>query len=1366
MRTLYNKSKALFLGVALACSFGAQAQSGGIPVNDLCVNATPIVCGESVTGSTVGATNTNPSTCQPTALGVWYEFVGDGNAVTISTDNPGTTFDTELSVTLTCGATTCFANDDDGGTGTTSELSFTSVNGQSYFIQVSSYNAGVGSYELSVACAAPPANDLCANAIEVFCNDAISGSTDFSSNVGAPTGIGKGVWYKYTGNNQLVTVGTCTSTSGFDTEIAVFAGDCNNRIDVGSDDDGCSPYSELSFEAWAGLDYYIYVGHWSPTAGTTGNFDLTVSCAALPVPLNDLCGSATALVCGDFFIGSTAGATATGELACTGNGDPGVWYSFVGDGTDYTISADGSGFDTYLAVSTSCGGACVAENDDIDFEGGNWASEIPNFPTVNGQTYYIYLTSVWGGSGTYLLELTSSACTPPSNDLCANAEVIECGDVVSGNTALAAAESGLGTCGTSLTTAPGVWYTYVGTGEDVTVSTCSANTTFDTKLGVFSGDCNALACVGGNDDDSGCTSSGTRSTYSFYGQAGVAYYIYVTGYLTNTGDFDLSITCNCTAAAGTLTADATPVCLDGGSADISATENAAPVVPVGYTVGYVLTSNPGLIIEQVAATPDFTVTEGGDYIIHTLVYNPITLDLSGVVLGTTSALDVLPLITQGGGSICANLDATGAPITVEAPDAGTLTADASPVCLDAGSADISATENAAPVVPAGYSVLYVLTSNPGLIIEQVAATPDFTVTEGGDYIIHTLVYNPATLDLSGVVLGTTSALDVLPSLVQGGGSICANLDAAGAPVTVEAPDAGTLTADASPVCLDAGSADISATENAAPVVPAGYSVLYVLTSNPGLIIEQVGATPDFTVTAEGDYIIHTLVYNPATLDLSGVVLGTTSALDVLPSLVQGGGSICANLDAAGAPITVELCGPANDLCSGAIAVTCGSTTSGTTVGATADATLGTCGTSLTSAPGVWYSWVSDGSDITVTTCDAADYDTKIGIFSGSCGALVCVDGNDDDFNCTGNTSTVADVATVSGETYYIYVSGFSAESGDFDLTLTCVTPPPAPSNDNVCDASALVLGANGPFSNVSATTEAGEALPGGGTGVDGSCQSQDGWCSFSLTLENSIWFTFEAPASGNVIVSTDGSDFDTQLAVYSAVSCQDLVSGTAVLEGANDDNPDATGSTLTSQVVLCGLTPGETYFVQVDGYDGEEGDALVTLTETTVDAAFTYVATGLSVAFTDASTTSSSITDYAWDFGDGNSSTDASPTNVYAADGSYTVCLTVTDANGCTSEYCEAIQVTDIPTTIAEAVERGMEVYPNPSNGQFVVEVSGVEADVQIVVLDVAGRQVYNEGVVLNNSFRKDLNLNLASGTYLLQVATLEGLVTRKIQIN
>ncbi len=65
-------------------------------------------------------------------------------------------------------------------------------------------------------------------------------------------------------------------------------------------------------------------------------------------------------------------------------------------------------------------------------------------------------------------------------------------------------------------------------------------------------------------------------------------------------------------------------------------------------------------------------------------------------------------------------------------------------------------------------------------------------------------------------------------------------------------------------------------------------------------------------------------------------------------------------------------------------------------------------------------------------------------------------------------------------------------------------------------------------------------------------------------------------------------------------------------------------------------------------------------------AAFTSVRTGLSIAFTNASTypNGGSASSYLWDFGDGSTSTSASPTRVYAATGRYTVTLRVIDSLG------------------------------------------------------------------------------------------------------
>lgn len=63
-------------------------------------------------------------------------------------------------------------------------------------------------------------------------------------------------------------------------------------------------------------------------------------------------------------------------------------------------------------------------------------------------------------------------------------------------------------------------------------------------------------------------------------------------------------------------------------------------------------------------------------------------------------------------------------------------------------------------------------------------------------------------------------------------------------------------------------------------------------------------------------------------------------------------------------------------------------------------------------------------------------------------------------------------------------------------------------------------------------------------------------------------------------------------------------------------------------------------------------------------ATTTHPCLNMPVTFTNAST--GGVVSSVWDFGDGNSSTAMSPTHAYSLSGTYTVKLTVTDANGCT----------------------------------------------------------------------------------------------------
>ena len=98
---------------------------------------------------------------------------------------------------------------------------------------------------------------------------------------------------------------------------------------------------------------------------------------------------------------------------------------------------------------------------------------------------------------------------------CGSATSIACGTTtVSGSTVGAGADSAP-FCGTSDGFGGAVWYTIVGNGLPITVSTCAAGTDYDTKLRVYTGGCGALSCVTGNDDDFGCGFSSLRSTVSW-----------------------------------------------------------------------------------------------------------------------------------------------------------------------------------------------------------------------------------------------------------------------------------------------------------------------------------------------------------------------------------------------------------------------------------------------------------------------------------------------------------------------------------------------------------------------------------------------------------------------------------------------------------------------------------------------------------------------------------------------------------------------------------------------------------------------------------------------------------------------------------
>ena len=141
----------------------------------------------------------------------------------------------------------------------------------------------------------------------------------------------------------------------------------------------------------------------------------------------------------------------------------------------------------------------------------------------------------------------------------------------------------------------------------------------------------------------------------------------------------------------------------------------------------------------------------------------------------------------------------------------------------------------------------------------------------------------------------------------------------------------------------------------------------------------------------------------------------------------------------------------NDTCGFAQTISCGELVEGSTICAdTADVPF--CdqfNIGEYTHGGLWYSVIGTGDSLLMTLCfEDTDYDTYLNVFDGTCGALDCVAGNDDQSEATafdspcGENFLASEVHFLSevGVEYFIHISGSNAvnpASGGFDFVIVC-----------------------------------------------------------------------------------------------------------------------------------------------------------------------------------------------------------------------------------------------------------------------------------------------------------------------------------------
>ncbi len=199
----------------------------------------------------------------------------------------------------------------------------------------------------------------------------------------------------------------------------------------------------------------------------------------------------------------------------------------------------------------------------------------------------------------------------------------------------------------------------------------------------------------------------------------------------------------------------------------------------------------------------------------------------------------------------------------------------------------------------------------------------------------------------------------------------------------------------------------------------------------------------------------------------------------------------------------------NDVCAGARTIECNTSVFGDTLSATSDVGVAPdCDTS-TGAPGVWYKFEDTSglaSEILLYTCsEDTDYDTKLSVYTGSCGDFTCVVGNDDD--CPNFQSSVEFVSD-GNTTFYILVHGWNTSVGNFELTMECTLIPP-PNNDIVNAIDLMAVGC--PFTDEDVAMPAATEEAGTPSGCDIS-GAAGVWYEFTPEINGFITGTIASPA--------------------------------------------------------------------------------------------------------------------------------------------------------------------------------------------------------------------------------------------------------------
>ena len=151
----------------------------------------------------------------------------------------------------------------------------------------------------------------------------------------------------------------------------------------------------------------------------------------------------------------------------------------------------------------------------------------------------------------------------------------------------------------------------------------------------------------------------------------------------------------------------------------------------------------------------------------------------------------------------------------------------------------------------------------------------------------------------------------------------------------------------------------------------------------------------------------------------------------------------------------------------------------------------------------------------------------------------------------------------------------------------------------------------------------------------------------------------------------------------------------------------------------------------------------------TVD--FSFVVSAALVTFTNLSFDADT---YEWAFGDGLTASTKNTNHVYAATGSYNVCLTATNVYD-DKTTCKTVTIADI-AVVDQSLEQSIHIYPSPASTIVNLNVEGNYGSLTAEVYNSIGERVIAPSTLNSNTIQFDVN-NLSSGNYIVKVIGEDG---------